>query len=411
MRRISGINMSDVKINNRALILNQLKEEKKSRKDIAEKIQLTPAAVTILVNEMIQEGCIRECGYIEEPGRVGRKRVFIELNKDYKYVIGVNIEPSLISVGISNLSSEIIQSIDEKINGMSVEQIMDSIVKTCKDLLWNLNISKKDVLGVGVGIVGIVDSKHGISKHAYGLWREPVDIENILTKKLDLPIIVENNVRVLALAEMELTMHRHIQNMVFIKYGPGIGSAIIADKEIYKGAYNNAGELGHMIIDINGKECRCGQNGCLETVASIGTLIEEIKQEFSEVLYPILFKLTKGSIDKINDSILIQAYKLGEELVVSKVNKAWDYLGIGIVNMIKLYDPHKIIVYGEIFNDQLFVKKLMEEIKDYGHIDNAINKIKKSGLSQERCIGGAVLVIKELFYKTGAITVTSQISH
>ena len=99
MQKNSGVNMSDVKVNNRALILNQLKDERRSRKDIADKIRLTPAAVTIIVNELILEGCIIESGHIDDSGNVGRKKIFVKLNKNYRYTIGINIEPDVISVG------------------------------------------------------------------------------------------------------------------------------------------------------------------------------------------------------------------------------------------------------------------------------------------------------------------------
>ncbi len=406
MRRTSGVNMSDVKINNRTLILNQLKKGKKSRKDIAEKIKLTPAAVTILVNEMIQDGCIRESGQIEDTMRVGRKKIFIELKKDYKYVIGVNIEPNSLSIGISNLKYEIIEYMDKEINGMSVEDIMKIIVDICMSMLWNLNISKSDVLGIGVGIVGIVDSKKGLSKRAYGLWKHEVDIQSILSKELNIPVVVENNVRALALAEMELTSHKNIENMVFIKYGPGIGSAAITNKEIYKGSYNNAGELGHMIIVPNGKECKCGQRGCLETVASIRTLKQTIKDEFTQECYPILHKLVDGNQSAINTASIIEGYDLGEVEIVKKVNQIWRYFGIGIVNMIRLYDPHKIIIYSDFFRNKSYLDKLIQEINKLAHVDNIMDKIESSVLDNRRCIGGIVLVVKELFYKTGATAIS-----
>lgn len=401
MKRSSGANMSDVKINNRTLILNQLKEGKKSRKDIAEKIKLTPASVTILVNEMIQDGCIRETGQMEETLRVGRKKVFIEINKHYKYAIGVNIEPGTLSIGISNLKLELVEYKDIDINGMSVDQVMKIIIETTMEMLWNMNISKNDVLGVGVGIVGIVDSKKGISKRAYGLWKTPVDIEGILSDGLKLPVVVENNVRALALAEMELTKNKDIENMVFIKYGPGIGSATITNKEIYKGTYNNAGELGHMIMDISGKECKCGQRGCLETVASTRAIIQDMKNAFSKEVLPILYKLVEGNKENIDEGAIMEAYKLGEVEIVKEINKVWEYLGIGMVNMIKLFDPYKIVIYGELFKDEEFLNKIVHEIEKYGNFDNITNRIQASILDNKRCIGGVVLVVTELFYKKG----------
>ena len=404
MERKAGVNMSDVKISNRALILNQLKKDRKSRKDIANKIQLTPASVTILVNELMQEGYIKESSHVDESRNVGRKKVFIELNKNFKYVLGVNIESDIVSIGIANLLSEILETKSFKINSeMPISNIITSIVETCMELVWNQNISKSDVLGVGVGIVGIVDSKNGISKHAYGLWKQEVDIRGLLEKELQLPVVVENNVRALATAEMELTEHSNIKNMVFIKYGPGVGSAIIINEEIYKGSYNNAGELGHIIIDTNGKECKCGQRGCLETVASIKALIADIKKDFSAESYPIINKLIDGNAELIDQATIIKAYELGEEQISNKMNTVWDNLAIGIVNIMRLYDPHKIIIHGELSSNAIFMQKLIEKVNDISDLNDSLNRIEKSILKQENCIGGIVLVTKELFFKTGGI--------
>lgn len=404
MSKKAGVNMSYVKVNNRALILNQLKESTKSRKDIADKIKLTPAAVTILVNELMQEGCIVESSHVDDSGNVGRKKIFVKINKDFRYSIGVNIEPKRVSVGIANLESEILKSENLKINStMSVDEIIKKIIKTCMDLLWELNISKSSVLGIGVGIVGIVDSVRGISNRAYGLWKEQVNIGDILAEKMQLPIIVENNVRALAIAEMELTDHRNIKNMVFLKYGPGIGSALIINEDVYKGSYNNAGEIGHMIIDPDGKKCKCGQKGCLETVASMECLINEFKDEYDEKLYPLLSEMIDNDIDKIEESVIIAAYKKGEKLAAAKIDKAIKYLALGIVNIMRLYDPNKIIFYGTFPDEDIFMDKLAEEVRVLSDGKSSNDKIEKSILKEEKCIGGIVLANKELFFKTGGI--------
>lgn len=404
MPKKAGVNMSYVKLNNRALILNQLKEERKSRKDIADKIKLTPAAVTILVNELMQEGCIIESSHLDTSGNVGRKKIFVKLNKDFRYSIGVNIEPKVVSVGIANLASEILKSQELKISSsMPVDEIIKKIVKACMDLLWELNISKSNVLGVGVGIVGIVDSEKGISNHAYGLWKEQVNINELISEKVQLPVVVENNVRALAIAEMELTEHSNIKNMVFFKYGPGIGSAIIINEDVYNGSYNNAGEIGHMIIDPEGRQCKCGQRGCLETVASMECLISEFRDEYDKKSYPILSEMIDDNAENIDESVIIEAYKNGERQAVSKIDKAIKYLALGTVNIMRLYDPNKIIFYGSFPDEDIFMDKLSEEVKALSEEENNSEKIEKSILKEEKCIGGIVLSNKELFFKTGGI--------
>jgi predicted NBD/HSP70 family sugar kinase len=403
MKRRSGINMSDVKISNRAMILNQVKGSPKSRKDIAEKLKLTPAAITMLVNELIEQGCVRESGHVDEPVRVGRKKVFIELNKDYRYVIGVNIEGKHVNIGLGNLQYEVMASRTESISGLSSEQIMKLIIKQIGGLLQENQIEIEKCLGIGVGVVGKVDTKNGVSKHAYGIWDREVDIAGILEEALSLPVIVENNVRALALAEMELTQHKKISNLVFMKLGPGIGSAVILDKEIYKGAHNDSGEIGHMMIDLEGKTCQCGLVGCLETVASITSLFEDIKADYHNEVYPIIEEITGGDLQRLNESHIIEAYVKGEEAVIKKVDQMLVYLSIGIINSIKFYDPHKLVLYSEMFNEPILYKKLIDEIAKH-QIENSLeDMIETSNLIAPKSVGGVVLCAKKLFYNKGAM--------
>ncbi len=403
MKQRSGINMSDVKVSNRSMILNQVKSRPKSRKDIAAKLHLTPAAITVLVNELMDEGCIKESGMVEEPGRVGRKKVFIELDASYRYVVGINIEGKTMTIGIGNLKSEILTSVSEPIKDYSAEQVLDRCAETVDMLLNNLKIKRKKVLGIGVGIVGKVDTENGVSKHAYGIWDKPVAIGSVLEEKLKLPVVVENNVRALALAEMELTHHRKVSNMVFLKLGPGIGSAVILDKDIYKGANNDSGEIGHMITNLDGKKCQCGLVGCLETVASIQCILEEIKEECDSNNYLQLLTLVGDDKNKLKEKHLIEAYNLGDKDVVAKVNKLIRYLTVGIINSIKFYDPHKLVLYSEMFNDSVLYNRLMEEIASHKLEEKVDVRIESSNLDGPKCVGGIVLATKHLFYNKGAI--------
>lgn len=395
--------MSDVKMSNRGLILRQIKDTPKPRKDIAEKIKLTPAAVTILVNELIEQGCIRESGQVNEPSRVGRKKVFIELNKDYKYAFGINIEGVHMNICIGNLKCEILDYVNVKIKDMDPYKVLDLAAAIIQDMMKERSLAPDKIIGVGLGIVGNVDAKRGLSRHAYGLWEKKVEVVDYLGEKLQLPVVVENNVRTLALAEVELTTHRKIHNMVFMKLGPGIGSAIILDNEIYKGSYNNSGELGHMVIDLNGKKCRCGQTGCLETVASIACLIEDMKDDFSSETYPYLYEKLHGDIENNSEEYILEAYLAGDQAVVEKVDSLIAFLSIGIINSIKFYDPHKIVIYSKMFEQPLFMQKLINEIFVHESIEDLEERIEPSSLHTEKSIGGLVLVVNELFFKIGAI--------
>ncbi|SHH82922.1 ROK family protein [Clostridium grantii] len=398
----SGVNMTDIKIKNRSLILEILKSENLSRKDISETIGLTPAAVTILVNEMIQEGILMERGQIEGENKVGRKKVLIELVKEFKYVIGINIEREKIDIGIADLKYKFSKFTQLELKAdIDVEKLMDMIYNQCITLMWDMDLSKNDILGVGVGIVGSVDQENGISKHAYGLWRKKVNIKKILGAKFNRPVIVENNVRALAMAEIECTMHKNIDNMIFIKFGPGIGSAIVLNKRLYYGTNNSAGEMGHMLMNPDGEECRCGQKGCLETVASIGTIVNNVKIDFNTVNMPVLNELCFQEKENINADNILEAYDKKDIEVRKIVDKALAFLSIGIVNIYKIYDPKKIILYSDFFKQQEIINKLISEINKLASNSNIGDSLELSSLDSNRSIGGVAIGLNEFFYKTG----------
>lgn len=271
----NGTNMIDVKRNNRSLILQAISNDKVSRKDIAKKVHLTPASITILVNEFIKEGIILETGETAPTKKVGRKKTYIKLNEEYKYVFGVNIETDELSISVSNLYKELLDTITIPIHKANSKFILDEICTHINFLIKKFGLTNKTILGVGVGIVGNVDSAQGISKQAYGIFNEPIDLKSILERRLGLEVVVDNNVRALALAETE--QHKASSNLIFIKYGPGIGASLILDKEIYTGYTFNALEVGHFIVDVDGSTCLCGQSGCLETVGSYASLHQDRK--------------------------------------------------------------------------------------------------------------------------------------
>lgn len=399
--------MGLVKQENRSSILNVLKTKgMMSRKDIASIINLTPAAVTILVNEMIENGVIKEVGELEEEDkRAGRKKIMIDINYDYKYVLGISIDAEYINIGIIKINGEIISELSWETNvndKIDPEEFLNIIANKCVKLFWEKNLNKENILGAGVGIVGLVDKNTGISNHAYGLWKSKVRVKEILEKALDLPVVVDNNVRSLAIAEMDYKAEEDIHDMLFVKHGPGVGSAMIVGKEIYYGANNKAGEIGHTIGKINGHLCRCGKKGCLESIISKHAILKSINCIFSETNTPKLYSLCDGNIHTISLEKILESSFSGDEEVRKIVKRVAVYMALGISNAVSLYDSQKVILYGEIFKFEKFFKEFKYIIKDMLLTENVDEFINISKLDYKKnYIGGATLAIREFFYKTG----------
>lgn len=407
MSETKGSNMTIIKYQNRALILNIIKNRGAvSRVDIAQALQLTPAAITILVNDMVKEGIIKEIGPVEEEDRkLGRKKVLIDINYDYKYAVGINIEPDLTNIGISNIKGDVIASSRfETDRNMEPENLLNMAASECMKLLWKENIMKEKVLGAGVGIVGLVDKSNGVSKRAYGLWKKEVNVKGILEGALDTRVVVDNNVRALAIGEIDYHSREDMSNVLFIKYGPGVGSAIIIDNEIYYGANNFSGEIGHTMAVPDGELCRCGRRGCLETVVSRHVIIDKVKKIFSPEETPELYRLCGGDSGSVTMNMICGSAEAGDKNVLEIVREAMYHMSVAISNAVCFYDPHNVIIFGEVFK----CKAVMDILKDYTRefiinkdIDDFISISKLNNKSNY--IGGIALALREFFYNIGGM--------
>lgn len=400
--------MGLIKQENRMLILQVLKNNAgMSRRDIAKMVQLTPAAITILVNEMIEENIIIETGQFEEVDkRAGRKKIIIDINYNFRYVLGINIEAEVINIGIMNLRGDVVADdswpIEEK--DSTPEELLKVVANKCINLFWKENILKETILGVGIGIIGLVDKKNGISKRAYGLWKEKVRIKDILEKELGIPVVVDNNVRALAIAEMDNGLENGVNDLLFVKYGPGIGSAMVIGKEIYYGGNNKAGEIGHTVGTVDGELCRCGKRGCLETIASYGAIVRNVKKVFSKEKTPKLYAACNSNIATINIEKIFEAIALGDKEIKDIVNQAIFHLALSISNAISLYDPQRVVLHGEAFGNNKFLKEIKDILRNMVLVDDFENFIKVSKLNNKKIyIGGGTLAIRERFFMVGGI--------
>lgn len=375
-----GANMLTVRRENRASILKLINDNgPTSRKDIADTLGLTQAAVTLICNDLLKEGILFETGINVKNSGAGRRKVLLDINYNVAYVYAISIESQYTTIAISNLKGEkiAIEKIKTDTN-LSEDKFLLSVSKICKKLEKEYLSLDKKIVAAGVGITGIVDKQNGISKHAYGIWDKEVKISKILEKKLLVPVYVENNVNAFALAELIYGIGREYDNLMVIKWGPGVGCSLIIDQEIYEGRHSKAAELGHFIIDKNGEKCKCGRRGCLETKVSYKALckIKTFKEDnFGEVYQKV--------IDK----------KEGKAF-----NDAIDNFARIIINSATIMAPNRIILTGILFKDEIIrdelIKKCMDYDKGWGK-----NRILYSSLSnRESYIGPVAVCAKRLLF-------------
>jgi len=410
------MDLNVVKKNNRSVILNVLRDRGcLSRKDIADITGLSPGAVTTISNEMLSEGALIEVGTASGNGRAGRKKILLDINKKHRFIIGINIEKENTIISISNLSLEMLTTTRIKTNSRTdPERFLEEIVEESKSLLWKLDISKSSVLGIGVGIAGKVDSVNGVSEYAYGVWNKSVKVREILEALYNIPVVVENNVRGLALAEVNCSKERNLKNFIFIKHGPGIGAAIIIDKKLLYGANNMAGEIGHIIVNVDGYECSCGQRGCLETTISSKRIISQVRKWFSKEKTPRIYQNCNGASEKVDIDTIFKTYFMEsddsitytqhEDEIRELIEEVIFYLALGIVNLIKMIDPENLVFYGEIFKYKKLMGLLNDKIETLLRSSGLKSQLHTSCLEfTSPSIGGLSIALEHLFFETGAI--------
>lgn len=407
----TGINLENVKMRNRSTILRLLNSKgAMSRKDIAAEVGLTPAAVTQLCTEMIEDGYLAEKGEMQEEKRAGRRKVLVAINYEYRYVAALSIETQMTYITICDMRGNAVCG--KKIptdTKMEPTRFLEMLARESKALMWENGTEQAKLLGVGICIPGIVDRKRGISLHAYGIWHEEVPVKELMEAYMKCPVIVENNVKAFAEGELVYGLGRTGDNLLFIKWGPGVGSAIVVRNQIYEGKDHKAAEIGHYIIEPNGLPCRCGRKGCLETRVSIGAIVEKIKAVYSREKTPNLYAATDGEIEQITEDSFTawveenadNSLPFKDEAIKQILEESIERLARVIVNVITILAPEHAIVFGAMLENDRIRDRFMKYCQGYD-IGYDEEYIQKSKLSKKiYYIGATAIVTRELFFEMG----------
>ena len=351
MKRV-GMNMEGLRARNRALVLDYINSKGPvSRTDISSASGLTAASVTQITTQLIAEGIIKEIGTKGGTG-AGRRRVLLDIDPSAAYVMVVSIELEETVLAVCDLKGRVVGENSPKAlirvlptdKNMVPEDFISLLCAECNDLKKMMTASQRALLEcVSVATTGIVDTQNILSVHAYGIWDRPVDIGKLFGEGLGLPVLLENNVDAFAIAELMYGIGRTRDNLFIIKWGPGVGSTIIIDDKIYKGRRGKTAELGHFIVDPNGRKCSCGRRGCLETKVSYNAL---------------------NAIMPFAPEDFESSYSNADPKTRSEVDSAIDLFARCIVNAGTLIAPSRIVLVGRLFKNRILRDKLISACSD-----------------------------------------------
>lgn len=371
----TGINLENVKIRNKSSILLLLRRSGgMSRKDIAEQVGLTPAAVTLLCSEMMEEGILKETGEVAEEHRAGRRKIMVDINYNWKYVLAITIERRNTYVAICNLKSEVVkQEIIRTDYDLPAEEFVKVIAQKCKDILYESGMGKADILGVGVSLPGHVNWKTGVALHKYGVFDHDINIVSLLSKELDCPVAADNNVRAFAEGESLTIPHPETENFLYIKWGPGVGAALIHEGLAYGGRKHRGIEIGHYVLANNPRKCKCGRTGCLETLLSGSAITETVREMCNPETTPQLYEIAERDPSQITEQHVVDwldhtdmdLSKMEDEPVRELLRKSIDILARVTANAGTLLSPTRVVVFGNFMNNDGLRAAFLDKCKEY----------------------------------------------
>lgn len=280
-----------------------------------------------------------------------------------RYAVGVDVGGTKIFVGIINLENgEVVASARKR---TYPERGVDFFTQRLQDVIATALDSSKLPSGerpiaIGVGIAGQVDRENGIILGAPNLAKGLVNLEvaALLNRRFKLPVAIGNDVEVAAMGEQFYGEGRGHKDFVYVSVGTGIGGAIVQNGEIYRGATGTAGEIGHTVVQYNGRFCGCGGRGHLEAYASRTALTKVLFAEMARGRSTMLRDLLKPDDTAIRSKMLARCVDSGDELVIEAIDDAADYLGAGLGSLASFYNPVRVILGGGLIEAvQLFFER------------------------------------------------------
>ncbi len=232
--------------------------------------------------------------------------------------------------------------------GRHYSEIIKDMATLIKQVIEGGGFNEKDIHSIGIGSPGVADSKAGTIVFANNLYWHHVPVRKELQKYFDLPVYIDNDATVAGLAEAMCGACQGVDNSVTLTLGTGVGSGIILNGKPYSGSNGVGAELGHMIVQVDGIQCTCGNKGCWERYTSASALIREGREAMEKHPDSMIVKLSKGDSDNVTAKIVIDAAKAGDTAAVEIFKTYIYYLAMGIITIINSFDPAIIAIGGGV---------------------------------------------------------------
>ena len=316
-----------------------------SRADLAEKMGLTRAAVTMIINDLIASSIILNTE--SRSTASGRPPVALEINANRGLVAALDMGAMHLSVALGDFSARILEEIEVPFRvDHGPEASLEQADKILRNLLQRRGLSPADLAAIGVGVPGPVISDKGMvmAPPIMPGW-DRFPIRDTLEMKWGTAVTLNNDAELGALGEWACGAGRGEKNLAFIKVGSGIGAGLIINQQIYGGTTGSAGEIGHLTVDESGPRCTCGNHGCLEAFAGGHAIASQARKLVASGKRTLL---SEKNPDSISAGDVAEAARRGDLTAQEIIQRSGTFIGIAIAGLINLINPSTVIIGGGV---------------------------------------------------------------
>lgn len=399
MVKQTGTNLSDVKSQNRALILKLIATERfVSRSDLSRITGLTKTTSSKIVSELISEGIIHETTdtSIEIENTVGRKPTFLDISPNSPCVCGMLIKRGLCSVILADYKCRILYrenyQYDEKLTGNKLVDILIGMFERMKAH------QTREIIAIGIASVGpvnIAEQKIANPPNFYGINNLP--IAQIIREKTGLPTFIMSDAGAGALAEKIYGKGKRLDNFIYLHIMNGIGSGYILKNNIYSGDMGQSGEIGHTSINFSGPICDCGNIGCLELYANIQNMNKKIASLKKVYQKASILPENKTEYTWVE---IIDAANQQDFFAISALDEFCEYVSYALVNTINLLDiSHILVGYDSSFPGDIFESMLSVKLNAHVLVTKSRSiLIEKSGFNGDAPLMGTIALLTDKIF-------------
>lgn len=362
--------------------------------DLSYQIKKSVPLTTKILNRLIDEGYVLETGYAPSTG--GRRPLMYSLQPDVMYVLAVAMDQFFTRIVLIDMGNAYVTEVGKfelPLSGNS--SILPFLAEKIEQVIAQSGIDKSKIAGIGIGMPGFIESEKGIN---YSFFDSGQSITEYIRKKTELPVYLDNDSSLIALAELRFGAARQQKNAMVVNIGWGIGLGLILNGSLFRGHDGFAGEFSHIPIFMNGKLCSCGKTGCLETETSLFVVVEKALESIRQGRNTVLKDQITGEHLEQDCTTIMNAAAKGDRFAVELLSEAGYNIGRGVAILIHLMNPEIIILSGRgSIAGKIWQAPIQQALNEHCIPRLAANtSIKVSDLGYDaELIGAAALVMEK----------------